>query len=468
MSPVNKVTREGLPEYLVKDIPPIYTVDEERLRIDQPRIYYGERENGYIFANTKTDEFDFPKGNVNEYINYDGTGGVKLSSFFRKLLMAVRFMDIKILLTSDITPESKIMFLRNIQERISKITPFLELDNDPYLVISEGNLFWIQDAYTTTGNFPYSEKFGNINYLRNPVKVVVDTYNGKVDYYVIDSEEPIMKVYSSIFPGQFKSIEEMPASLKEHIRYPTDLFRVQSSIFSIYHMQDPVVFYNKEDAWQIPSEIYGTGQQIPVEPYYIIIKLPGESMEEFVLMTTFTPLKKDNMISWLAARSDGENYGRLLLYKFPKDKLVYGPLQVEARIDQDSEISQQLTLWSQRGSQVTRGNLLIIPIQNSILYIEPLYIQAEKGQLPELKRVIVSDGDRVVMEKDLASALRMLFGAPMPAKPSEEGVEKTQEELIQEANEYYKEILDAMESGNWAGFGDSFGKLGETLSVLTS
>ena len=359
VSPVNSVTREGLPNFFVKNIPPISEYEE--LEITQPRVYYGEKDNEYVVVNTKTEEFDYPSGTTNKYVHYDGKGGVRLDSFMKKLLMTIRFKDIKLLLSGDITKDSKIMFNRNIQGRINKITPFLELDADPYLVIDDGRMYWIQDAYTTTGNHPYSQKFGRINYIRNAVKVVVDAYDGDVTYYITDIEDPLMYTYAKIFPKQFMLIEDMPEGLKKHIRYPQDLFKVQSSIYSTYHMNDPTVFYNKEDAWQIPNEIYGTGQQVKVEPYYIIIKLPGEEKEEFVLMTSFIPIKKDNMISWFAARSDNDQYGKLLLYKFPKDKLVYGPMQIEAKFDQDSEISQQLTLWSQQGSKVTRGNLLVIP-----------------------------------------------------------------------------------------------------------
>ncbi|MBW2967701.1 UPF0182 family protein [Candidatus Woesearchaeota archaeon] len=473
VSPVNRVTKEGLPEYLVKDIPPVYTIDDDVLRVDQPRIYYGEKDNSFVLVNTNTREFDFPKGNSNEYINYDGKGGVTLDSFGKKLMIAIRFKDIKILLSSDITPESKVLFMRHIKDRIRKLTPFLQLDYDPYLVISDGRLYWIQDAYTVTGNYPYSQKSGQINYMRNPVKVVVDAYDGTVTYYVVDTTDPLMQVYANIFPSQFRLFRDMPEGLKAHIRYPEDLFRVQSSIYSTYHMEDPTVFYNKEDAWQIPHEVYGTGDKVEVEPYYIILKLPGESEEEFVLMTTFTPIRKDNMISWLAARSDGDNYGKLLLYKFPKDKLVYGPLQIEAKIDQDSEISQQLTLWSQQGSRVTRGNLLVIPIDNSLLYIEPLYIQAETGQLPELKRVLVSDGERVVMEPSLGDALEELFGktrAPRTRLDAETNetitIEYTDADLISQANEHYDDILNAMQDGDWTAFGTSFDELGDVLEAL--
>jgi uncharacterized membrane protein (UPF0182 family) len=467
MSPVNKVTKQGLPDYFIKDIPPIYTVNEKNLKISKPQIYYGEQDNNFVLVNTKTNEFDFPKGNTNEYINYDGKGGITLNSFLRKLLMAIKFADIKILLSSDITKESKIMFTRNIVKRISKITPFLELDSDPYLVIDNGRLLWIVDAYTVSGNFPYSEKFGKINYIRNSVKIVVDAYDGKVTYYVMDTTDPLIITYAKIFPKQFKSFKNMPPTLKEHIRYPVDLFKVQSQIYSTYHMDDIKVFYNKEDAWQIPHEVYGVGQQVKVEPYYIIIKLPEEEKEEFVLMTSFSPIKKDNMVAWMAARSDGENYGKLILYKFQKDKLIYGPLQIEAKIDQDSEISQQLTLWSQQGSRVTRGNLLVIPIDGSIIYIEPLYIQAETGQLPELKRVLVSDGERVVMEENLALALEALFGkSKIIRKETTQKTKKSATELIQEAQNYYDLIQNSMKQGDWTGIGDNLDNLGNILENL--
>jgi len=477
MSPVNQITKQGLPNYLIKDIPPVYTVEEESLKISKPQVYYGEKDNDFVLVNTKTNEFDYPKGNTNEYINYDGKGGIKLDSFLKKVLMAIKFGDIKILLSSDISEESKIMFSRHIVKRIAKITPFISLDEDPYLVIDNGKLLWIVDGYTSSGNFPYSEKFGKINYLRNSVKIVVDAYDGTVTYYIMNIDDPIMETYSKIFPKQFKQFEEMPESIKEHIRYPVDLFKVQSYIYSNYHMDDVKVFYNKEDAWQIPYEVYGVGQKVNVEPYYIIIKLPEEDKEEFVLMTSFSPIKKDNMVAWMAARSDGDNYGKLILYKFQKDKLIYGPLQIEAKIDQDSEISKQLTLWSQQGSSVTRGNLLVIPIDNSILYIEPLYIQAETGQLPELKRVLVSDGESVVMEENLAMALEALFGKSKSVTVKDTSTtdsdieidfsDKSTITLIEEAQSYYELIEDSMKQGDWTGIGDNFDKLGNVLEGLS-
>ncbi|MEA3281042.1 MAG: UPF0182 family protein [Euryarchaeota archaeon] len=470
MSPVNSVTKQGMPNYLIKDIPPIYTVSDEELRIEAPQIYYGEMDNDFVIVNTRTSEFDYPVGGANEYIHYDGRGGVKLDSSTKELLMAMRFADIKIMLSGEITPESRIMFERSIRDRISKITPFITLDEDPYLVISNGRLLWMLDAYTVTDKFPYSEKHGSINYIRNSVKIVVDAYNGDVTYYIVDTTDPVIATYTKIFPGYFKSFDLMPDGLKKHVRYPETLFEVQSAIYNIYHMDNTKVFYNKEDAWQIPSEVYGTGEQVLVDPYYVIIKLPREVKEEFVLMRSVTPMKKDNMVAWLAARSDEGHYGELLLYKFPKDTLVYGPLQIEAKFDQDAEISQQLTLWSLQGSRVTRGNLLVIPLGDSILYIEPLYILAEAGQLPELKRVLVSDGESVVMEEDFASALVALFGETGPGSAAEAGAEegaKSTEALITEAQMHYDAILDSMGT-NWTAFGENFDKLGEVLGEMGS
>jgi uncharacterized membrane protein (UPF0182 family) len=461
MSPVNEVTEQGLPNYFVKDIPPIYTVAEPSIRIERPEIYFGEAANEYVIVNTGTKELDYPKGDSNEYVSYEGKGGIALDSFGKKVLMALRFGDVKILLSSDINPQSRIMIYRNIQERVERITPFIFLDSDPYMVIDNGKLLWIQDGYTLSGNFPYSAKTAKINYIRNSVKVVIDAYDGTMTYYVPENE-PIIDTYSRIYPGLFHDILEMPESLSNHIRYPEDLFRIQSDIFQTYHMNNANVFYNKEDSWQTPLEIYGTGQQIEVEPYYIIMRFPDSDIEEFVLMTSFTPVNKDNMVSWLAARSDGENYGKLLLYKFPKDKLVYGPSQIEARIDQDSVISEQLTLWSQQGSRVTRGNLLVIPINQSLLYIEPLYLESEQGQLPELKRVIVSDGKTLVMRENLNEALVALFGDERPANE----VTLTNDELIKEANSLYQKVLQAMASNDWSGMGMHFSSLGEALDKL--
>ncbi|MBU2439832.1 UPF0182 family protein, partial [bacterium] len=408
VNPVNKISGEGLPHLLIKDIPPVSSVD---LTITRPEIYYGEITEGYVMVKTKAKEFDYPKGNENVYSTYVGSGGLPVSSLWRRILFSIKYSNPQILLTTNLTRDSRIMIYRNIQERVNKTAPFLSYDNDPYMVISkEGKLFWIQDAYTISNNYPYSTPItgGYFNYIRNSVKVVIDAYNGTMDFYIVDQKDPLVKVYQNIFPQLFKNFDQMPENLKEHIRYPKDLFQVQAELYSTYHMTDPDVFYNKEDYWNIPNEIYADNE-IRMEPYYIITKLPGHEREEFILMTPFTPSTKNNMIAWLAAKNDQPDYGKLIVYKFPKEKLIFGPMQIEARIDQDSEISQQLTLWGQKGSTVIRGNLLVIPIEESIIYVEPLYLRAEKGEIPELKKVIVSNGSDVVMGNNLEAALEKLF-----------------------------------------------------------
>jgi uncharacterized membrane protein (UPF0182 family) len=370
-SPVNEVTSEGLPRLFVKDVPPSFEPD---LKIERPEIYYGEKTDEYVLVKTKTEEFDYPKGDKNVYTIYQGKGGVPIRSFFRRLLFAIEFFDPQILFTTYLSPESRIMYNRRIGRRAGLIAPFLDYDGDPYVVVSGGKLYWIQDAYTTSDMYPYSRRsygpFKNrgLNYIRNSVKVTIDAYNGDVTFYVIDEEDPIVKTYSGIFPDLFKPFSEMPADLKKHIRYPKDLFEIQVGTYTKYHMEDVQVFYNQEDLWQTPDELYADSRQV-MEPYYIIIKLPGEKKEEFFLMSPFTPSKKDNMIGWLAARCDPPDYGNLLVYKLPKDKLVYGPMQIEARVDQQTEISRELSLWSQRGSRVIRGNLLAIPIGDTFIYV---------------------------------------------------------------------------------------------------
>ncbi|MGE4412692.1 MAG: UPF0182 family protein [Candidatus Caldatribacteriota bacterium] len=465
MSPVNRVEPDGLPHLVIKDIPPISTVD---LKITRPEIYFGEKTEQYVIVNTENREFDYPLGDENVYTHYEGTGGVPISSFGRRLLLAIQFRDVNILLTGSFTEDSRIMLYRNVIDRARRIAPFLIYDHDPYIAISdEGKLYWILDAYTISNRFPYSRPYSkSFNYIRNSVKVIIDAYNGNVDFYIVEPEDPVIRVYQNIFPGLFKTIEDMPEDLHRHIRYPIDLFKIQAEMYSTYHMQSPDVFYNKEDYWNIPNEIYAA-EEIKLEPYYIIAKLPGFEKEEFILITPFTPTNKDNMISWLAARNDGEEYGKMLVYKFPKDRLVYGPMQIEALIDQDSEISQQITLWSQSGSTVIRGNLLAIPIEDSILYVEPLYLRAEKGEIPQLRRIIVSDGSEVVMAEDLETSLRKLFGRTVEEERKvvlEEGV--TVQNLIENALQFYREAQDAIREGDWAKYGNRLNQLENTLKSL--
>jgi hypothetical protein len=473
MNPVNRVTTEGLPYFYIKDIPPVSSID---IQVVNPAIYYGEKTNNYVIVNNKAQEFDYPVGSQNAYVNYQGTGGVQLNNFFKKLVFAIKHSNIKFLLADDITTESRIMYYRNIKERVRKAAPFLIYDNDPYLVIVDGRLFWIQDAYTITNRYPYAQPFSiSGNYIRNSIKVIIDAYHGTMKYYIVDQEDPLARTYQKIFPDLFIPGEEMPEAFKQHLRYPQDLFEIQTRIYSIYHMTDPTVFYNKEDLWNIPNETYA-GSSIPVEPYYIIIKLPGEEKEEFVLMLPFTPVNKNNMIAWMAARSDGENYGEILVYRFPKDKLIYGPMQIESRIDQDAEISQLLTLWGQRGSQVIRGNLLVIPIEDSLLYVEPIYLQAETSRLPEMKRVVVAYEDKIVMKESFDEALKAIFGLVEPVDIEEdEDIDTVEDEapasikkLTSRALELYQNARESAQNGDWASYGEYLDELEDILERLNN
>lgn len=474
-SPVNEVTTEGLPQLMIKDIPPVSNID---LKITRPEIYFGELTDDYVIVNTKTDEFDFPQGNENAYTKYEGENGVKVGSIFRKAIFALFLGDYKMLLSSDITSDSQVLYHRSITQRVPKIASFLQYDQDPYMVIEDsGKLYWIWDAYTSTDMFPYSEPYyGGLNYIRNSVKVVVDAYNGNVDFYVADNTDPIIQTYMKIFPGMFKPLSEMPSGLASHIRYPQDMFMVQAMKYLVYHMEDPEVFYNKEDKWNLPTEMFADKEQ-QMEPYYTIVKLPGEEKPEYIQILPFTPHQKINMIAWLAGRSDGDNYGKLLIYEFPKQELIYGPKQIEARIDQDSYISQQLTLWSQSGSSVIRGNLLVIPIKDSLLYIEPLYLQSEQSKMPELRRVIVAHGDKIVMEPSLDLALQSIFGKgaaraeekPQVQTPEQQlgGLQKSVKEMVSEAANVYEEGLTRLRNGDWAGYGESTKRLKNILDELS-
>ena len=420
MNFVSKITPGGFPEYLIENIPP---ESAHGLKITQPAIYYGEATPGSRIVATGVKEFNYPKGNRNVYASYEGTGGIPLDSFGKRLLFAWTQADINILLTSYLRPESRIQIWRDVQERVGQIAPFLRLDDDPYAVVSDGKLYWIQDAYTASDYFPYANPrrsgFGNgLNYIRNSVKVIVDMYEGTVSFYVMDPEDPVLAVYRQAFPGVFKDLDELSPDLKRHLRYPQDLFAIQAAQYQSFHMTDPQVFYNREDLWVPPQEKYG-GEVAPMEPYYILMKLPGSDQLEFLIMSPYTPQNRDNMISWLAARCDFPDYGKMLFYELPKEKLIYGPSQVSAMIDQNTLISQQLTLWDQKGSGVIRGKLVVIPIENSFLYVVPLYLRAEGANFPQLKRVIAATGNKVVMEPTLDEALSSLFGSPgvRPSRP---------------------------------------------------
>ena len=402
LSPVNQVTPEGLPVLLIKDIPPQSSID---LVVDRPEIYFGELANDHVFVNTGTKEFDYPEGEKNVYKNYEGKGGFEVGSFFRKLVLAARFKALKIIFSEDINSESRVLMYRNITDRVQKVAPFLRLDNDPYLVISEGRLTWLYDAYTVSDHFPYSPKIPRFgNYVRNSVKISIDAYDGSMNFYIADELDPIIQTYENIFPDLFQDLSKMPEDLRSHIRYPSDLFMIQTHIYATYHMKRPQVFYNKEDQWEVP-EIDGD----IMKPYYTIMKLPGEKNEEYILMLPYTPRGKSNLSAWMVARSDGEQYGKLDVYTFPKQKLVFGPSQMVARINQDAEISRQISLWDQRGSSVIQGTLLVIPIEESLVYVRPLYLKADAGKIPELKRVIVGYEDSIARERTLEEALGKIF-----------------------------------------------------------
>ncbi len=470
LSPVNKVTSDGLPEFYVKDIPPKTSIE---LPIERPEIYYGEINRAYsiIGVNEPTKEFDYPKGDVNQYTVYSGKGGIELS-LLRRLAFSIRFGTLKPLISSAIKNESRMIFNRTLTERATALAPFLSFDSDPYLIVSKAKLYWMLDGYTKTSMYPYSTPTADFNYIRNSVKVVMDAYDGDITFYQFDETDPLMKTYRKVFPELFKDFSELDEDLRSHIRYPVDLMKIQARIYSIYHMTDPKVFYSKEDAWSLPNEIYESSE-MEMEPYYIIMKLSGEEKEEFLLMLPFTPASKGNMIGWMAVRCDGENYGKMIVYKFPKDKLIFGPMQIEARVNQDPSISRELTLWGQQGSSVLRGNLLVIPIEKSLIYVEPLYLKAEKSELPELKRVIVGYGNRVVMEDTLKAALGRVFGNSQGGQAAETA-DVTQEdladisigELISRANDHFSKAEAFQRDGNWAAYGEEIARLKEVLSEL--
>ncbi|MCL5962311.1 MAG: UPF0182 family protein [Chloroflexi bacterium] len=451
MSPVNEVTPEGLPTLFIQDVPP-----RGKIPVERPEVYYGEKNPGYVIVNTQTREFDYPKGDENVYSQYQAKTGVGIGSFLSRLVFAWNFHDVNLILPGPITADSKILYNLNIKERAQKVAPFLTFDRDPYVVVADGKLYWIQDAYTSTDRYPYSQPYSpgmGLNYLRNSVKVVTDAYDGSVRFFLVDPGDPLVQTYARIFPSLFTPMSQMPESLRQHIRYPEDLFRIQAEMYRTYHMKDPRVFYNKEDSWSIPNEIY-LDRPVAIQPYYVIMRLPGESKEEFVQILPYTPPNKNNMITWLAARSDGQEYGKLVAYKYPKDKLIYGPMQIEARIDQDPRISEQLTLWNQSGSRVIRGNLLVIPIGQSNLYVEPIYLQSEQGKLPELKRVVLAVGNKVVMEPTVAAGLSGIFGAqtgqkaPVEEKPSAEAPEIPPglQDLVKSLQQQYDKTQQEMKS----------------------
>ncbi|WP_202320094.1 UPF0182 family membrane protein [Archaeoglobus neptunius] len=449
-SPVNAVSAEGLPEMVLYDIPP-----RGEIKIKRPEIYYGELTDDYVVVNTLQQEFDYPVGNKNYFTKYSGDGGVKLD-YMRRVLYSFRFADINLILSEYITDESRLMMHRDIIERVNTIMPFLTYDSDPYVAVINGQIYWIIDAYSLVDRFPYSAEIGRYNYMQNPVKVFINAYNGSVKFYIV-KEDAYVKTLEKALPGVF--IKEMPEEFKKHIRYPRDFFKIQAYIYSTYHMKDVTAFYNREDVWDVPTEKF-EDDVIKVEPYYVTLAI--ENKPEFILMVPFTPKNRDNMIAWMAARCD-DKYGELIIYEFPKGELIYGPMQIEARIDQDAELSKLFTLWNQAGSRVIRGNLLVIPLNNSILYVEPIYLRGESTKIPELRGVVAVHNDELRMGSTIYDALEMIFGkkSEVVEKPKEKA--GTAEEKLGLLKEYYSKLMEAMKNGDWKTFGEMLNRIGEVL-----
>jgi len=489
LSPVNQVTPEGLPVLFIKDLPPVSTVS---LKLTRPQIYYGELTNSYVFTGTKQREFDHPSGEANVYTAYQGKGGVPVGNVLRRALLAAHFGSSKILFSGDITSSSRVLYNRTVADRAKKALPFLLFDGDPYIVIAgDGTLKWILDAYTATSRYPYAEKLRDgTTYLRNSVKLVIDAYDGSLAAYVSAPSDPLIRTYARMFPGIFSPMDSMPADLRAHIRYPDGIYRIQTSLYTTYHMEAPEDFYHREDQWQIPTLAEGEGA-VPFMRH-IIMRLPEEKNAEFIYMVPFTPRGKDNLAAWMVARNDGDVYGKLRVYRLSRQSLVFGPRQIVNRINQNTEIARQVSLWDQRGSQVIRGDLLVIPIGESVLYVQPLYLRAEGGRIPELKRVIVAYQNQVVMQETLEGALADLFGGVAfrsqelgvrgretgvggsvdttgsggrPVLPTSDSRLRT---LLQEARRHYEAALEAQRKIDWAKYGEEMRRLGEVLEQISN
>jgi uncharacterized membrane protein (UPF0182 family) len=474
LAPVNQVTTEGLPVLFVKDLPPVTTGD---LAVKRPQIYYGELTNEYAIVGTRLPEFDYPSGDQNITAAYEGRGGVPLT-FWRRATLAWHFASLKMLLSGDITSSSRILYRRNIVERASRALPFVRIDSDPYLVLTDaGDLVWIIDAYTSTSRYPYAARLADgTSYMRNSVKITVDAYHGSVKAYIADPGDPLVRTQANIFPGILEPLSAMPEDLRRHLRYPEDLYRAQASLYTTYHMIEPEQFYHREDQWQIPSVEQARDRSTFMR--HIVMRLPDEQSPEYIFMTPFTPRQKDNLAAWMVARSDGANYGKLLVYRFPKQSLVFGPRQIMNRINQDTEIARQITLWDQRGSEVIRGELLVIPIEQSLLYVQPIFLRAEGGQIPELKRVVVAHQNQVVMAETLEQGLGILFGsgagrptvaaadsiAAPTAAPAATSASAT---LLRQVQDAYDRAITAQRAGNWAQYGEEMNRLGELIRRLT-
>jgi uncharacterized membrane protein (UPF0182 family) len=497
LGPSNAVTTEGLPVLFIKDLPPVSSIE---LKVTRPQIYYGEMSNDFVLAPSRQREFDYPagEGDAAAYSSYDGRGGVPVGSFARRLLYAVRFGSLNILLSNDLTDRTRILYYRDVRERAQLALPFLLFDRDPYLVITDaGRLVWTLDGYTVSERYPYARAVGgDVNYMRNSVKVTIDAYDGSVRAYLAAPNDPMIRTLARIYPGLLQPLDSMPADLRAHLRYPEQLFRLQTALFATYHMADPETFYHREDQWQIPEspEVGGptpsSEQGSTPEAFlrHMVMRLPGEPNPEFILMRPFTPRQKDNLAAWIVARNDGANYGKLAVYRFPRQSLVFGPNQIVNRINQDTEVSRQITLWDQRGSEVLRGELLVLPIGGALIYVQPLYLRAQGGRIPELKRVVAAHEGRVAMAETLDGALTALLAngagvvaaapnvtepvaaadttavAPLGEAPA--GASAGVAALAKQAREHYDRARAAQRSDDWATYGAEMKRLGEVLRQI--
>lgn len=471
MNKVNSVTSEGQPDFVIKDMPPQNSTD---IKLNNPRIYFGEKTDDYAIVDTKLKEFDYPKGSENATNNYDGSAGIKLG-FINKILFAINQKDINFLLSRDILKDSKILINRSIKDRVSKIAPFLNYDSDPYIVMSGGKFYWILDGYTVSNRYPFSQPQNNLNYIRNSVKITVDAENGNVNFYIIDKTDPIVQSYSKIFPDLFKDVNKLPSDIVQHFKYPKDLFNIQCSVLGKYHVTDPGVFYSGEDLWEVAkNQKQVSGEKYLMESSYMVMKLPNEQKEEMILLQYFNMRDKDNMVALFGARMDGENYGKMVIYKFPAEKTVYSPYLFKQKLNQDTTISSQLSLWNKDGSEVQFGDTMIVPINQSLVYVEPMYLRASgKEGIPEMKRVIVSYSDKMVLAESIDDALQQIFtytqdnkqgnsnGTQIETPSSDINTEK-----LKEAKNLYEQALEAQKSGDWSKYGENIKKLGEIIDSL--
>lgn len=474
MSPASEFDSRGLPRFYVGDIPPklssAVATNSPAIVQKQPRIYFGEDTTEYVIVDTSLPEFDYPLGEKNATYTYKGSKGVKVGGLMSRIAWAMRLGSSQVLFSSYIKPDSRVLMRRDLTSRLNELAPWLSFEDDPYPVIVDGRIVWIIDAYTHSEMYPYSQPLsGGVNYLRNSVKVTVDAFTGETTFYAFDETDPVLKAWRSVFPTLITSGDKIPAAIREHFRYPEGLFSAQAEVYRTYHMTDTQVFYNKEDQWQIPGEAQGK----PMAPFFVLLQLPGNAEEHFYLMQPYTPRNRDNMIGWMAASSDPEDYGKRTVYEFPKERVILGPEQISARINQDSAISPQLSLWNQRGSRVLFGNMVVIPLKNSIVYVQPLFLQAEQTAIPELTRVIVAYADKVEMARTLEEALLKVFGQTVPVSEPATGNADgsgagSPAVTASRAARLYKEAVDAQKKGDWALYGTKIAELGRVLEALAS